>query len=213
MNEKFFKKELLHSWISFARYQYGLKNYVWKVEYTKAGTLHVHITTDTFIHHKSLRDGWNRILNKKGVLTKFKKKYGHSNPNSTDIHSVRNVKNLGAYLAKYLAKNTTAEKKIKGKIWGCNYELGHSNRLQIDVTPDILSDFMNPLMNKMIEYTQILSKPDAFGTQRSFGEIYFMKPVVWKDMYSGLLRKAYDDHRFHIRHNLAKIPDNYYSIN
>lgn len=213
ITEKFFKVDLLHTWLSFARYQYNLKNYVWKIEFTKAGTMHAHITTDTFIHHKSLREGWNRILFKKGLLHKYIADGGNSNPNSTDIHSVRNIKNLGAYIAKYLTKNSNSEKKLKGKIWGCNYELSHSNRLKIEVTPDILSEVMKPLMNRSIEFKQILGKPDLFGTQRAFGEIYFMKPVVWKDMYSGLLRKTYDDHRFHIRHSLQKIPQENYSIN
>lgn len=56
-----------------------------------------------------------------------------SSPNTTDIHSVRNIQNVKAYIQKYMTKTET-QFKIKGtnieipiyqtgRIWGCNREL------------------------------------------------------------------------------------------
>lgn len=55
------------------------------------------------------------------------------NPNSTDVHSIKNIHNIKYYLSKYLTKNAedqlqkemfTDENKIqKGRIWGCNRDI------------------------------------------------------------------------------------------
>lgn len=70
-----FKSVLLHNFINTCRYKYDMKNYVWKVETQANGNIHAHFTTDTFIHWKSVRDVWNRILTKHGVIDKYKKKH------------------------------------------------------------------------------------------------------------------------------------------
>lgn len=70
-----FKAKLLHNFINTCRYKYDLKNYVWKVEAQKNGNIHAHFTTDTFIHHKDLRDTWNRILKKAGILQLYTEKH------------------------------------------------------------------------------------------------------------------------------------------
>ena len=70
-----FKSVLLHNFINTCRYKYDLKNYVWKVETQANGNIHAHFTTDTFIHWKDIRNVWNRILQKKGVIDKYKAKH------------------------------------------------------------------------------------------------------------------------------------------
>jgi len=44
------------------------------------------------------------------------------NPNSTDIHSLRFISNTKAYVMKYVTKEQK-DHDIKGRLWGCNYEL------------------------------------------------------------------------------------------
>jgi hypothetical protein len=70
-----FKSVLLHNFINTCRYKYDLKNYVWKVETQANGNIHAHFTTDTFIHWKDIRNVWNRILEKKGVIDKYRAKH------------------------------------------------------------------------------------------------------------------------------------------
>ena len=45
-----------------------------------------------------------------------------NSPNSTDVHSIRLIHNLPAYLAKYCIKNKEG-RKIKGKLWGLSTSL------------------------------------------------------------------------------------------
>jgi hypothetical protein len=40
----------------------------------------------------------------------FFAKHGHTNPNSTDVHATKSIKNLAAYLAKYMSKKNSAYK-------------------------------------------------------------------------------------------------------
>ena len=42
-------------------------------------------------------------------------KHGYRNPNTTDIHATRKVKNLESYFIKYVAKS---DDKVDGKVWG-----------------------------------------------------------------------------------------------
>jgi hypothetical protein len=61
-----------------------------------------------------------------------------TNPNSTDVHSVRNIKNVGAYLAKYCTK---AEKyrKIDGRKWFVSTALSRVKSIVVPVE-DVQSD-------------------------------------------------------------------------
>jgi hypothetical protein len=94
----------------------AMRGYLWRAETQKNGSLHFHISTNIVIHHKILRDYWNSCLEPLGYIDAFEREHGHRNPNSTDIHSVYKVKNLGAYLAKYMAKKNEY-RPVQGRQW------------------------------------------------------------------------------------------------
>lgn len=99
------KAELLNQFLTEIRQKYGCKNYLWRAESQANGNIHFHVITDVFIPWRNLRSNWNRIQNKLGYVDRFEQKFGHNDPNSTDIHSVKKIRNLSAYLAKYCGKN------------------------------------------------------------------------------------------------------------
>lgn len=98
------QKKLLNPFLTYMRKYHGLKNYVWRLEFQANGKLHVHLTSDSFLHLGAIRDTWNRLMDKHGYLDKFYKENNHKDPNSTDVHSTRKIKNLAGYLAKYMSK-------------------------------------------------------------------------------------------------------------
>lgn len=143
-------KAILNSWLTFARYAYGLRSYVWKAEPQMNGNIHFHVTSDCFIWKTSLQLSWNRILRKNNLLN------GHENPPSTKVHSTYRVRNMSAYLCKYMSKQTKyqlirtghvkdwyikawskqkklwrtipyvkskCERIIIGRLWGCSHTL------------------------------------------------------------------------------------------
>jgi len=83
--------------------------YIWKAEVTDAGTLHFHLTSNIFIHYKKLRIRWNKILYKAGILPKEKIELA----NSTDVHAVKKVRNLSAYLCAYISKKDMYTKVLQ----------------------------------------------------------------------------------------------------
>jgi len=118
-------KRCLAPWLMWLRRQ-GNEHYIWKVELQRRGQPHYHITTNKFVHYEKIRKKWNQLQRKAGYLDGYAKKHKHYDANSTDVHSVRNVQNIEAYLVKYLAKNADQsgqQIKIKGKVWDCSSSL------------------------------------------------------------------------------------------
>lgn len=124
---KYCNKELLEPFLRTMRRKYNLKSYVWKLELQQNGMVHYHITSNLYLHHSTIRNEWNYILRKNGLLKEFEQRHGHDNPNSTDIHSVRAVKNLEAYLVKYVTKETQNTEKLNCKIWDASLNLKQNN--------------------------------------------------------------------------------------
>jgi len=210
VTEKFFKTELMHTWLVYAQKYFYLKNYIWKIERQKNGKLHLHLTTDTFISHKKLRSSWNNLLKKKGLMDDFKEKFGHENPNSTDVHATKNIKNLGAYLAKYFTKGSNHTENIKGKIWGCNYALSDKNKCHVFIDRDELTSEMRWIENKTIENKVIMGKSGTFDQPYQIAQLYFLNPINFAKIIKGKINQAFQDHKFYIRNNIYKPPPEYY---
>lgn len=132
-DSKFCQKNLLEPILRHFRLKRGMKSYIWKLELQENGSVHYHITTDFIIHHSDLKNYWNTLMRKNGMLEDFEKQYGHSNPNSTDIHQVNQIKNLEAYLVKYITKSYQNEVAVKGKIWDCSTNLKKSDYFKIEL--------------------------------------------------------------------------------
>lgn len=71
----FITKNCLNQLLVEISAKYGMKNYVWRLEYQKNGNLHYHIATDVYIDYYFLRRSWNRILNKYGYVDAFTSKF------------------------------------------------------------------------------------------------------------------------------------------
>ena len=204
VSEHVFKTKLMHPFLVYCKKYYGLKNYVWKVEFQQNGKMHVHLTTDTFIHYAKLRHTWNRLLEHNGLLEAFKKKFKHNNPNSTDVHAVWKVRNLAAYIAKYMSKNEQNNDVVNGRIWGCNYQLSDSNKCHVFVNRDDCNEDLRCLMDSRISYKEIISIDKITGKVFKNAEIFFLNKESWDVVIIGRIRHIYNNHRYHIRHNLAR---------
>jgi hypothetical protein len=127
---------LLKPWLRIMKDKYGLNSYIWKYELQNRGNVHYHITLDVFIALDKIRGVWNKIQKKHGLTDKYALKHHHFNPNSTDVHKVWKIENIGAYLGKYLSKSGEGvvkfhegfhqliyERDVKGKVWDCSVNL------------------------------------------------------------------------------------------
>jgi hypothetical protein len=104
------KKKCLNQFLTELKTKHGLNHYCWKAELQCNGNIHFHIVADVFISHEVIRLVWNRCVNKLGYIDKFELKHNHRNPNSTDIEAVRNSKQIGKYISKYIGKSLSLDK-------------------------------------------------------------------------------------------------------
>jgi len=213
LTDNYIKKNILHTWLQYARKYFGLRNYVWRAEVQKNNMLHFHICTDTFLHHKRIKDSWNKLLKKHNLLNRYFNKYGHFNPNSTDVHSVKNIKKLGAYLSKYMAKTDTTKRAVSGRLWGCNYDLSHKNECFLMLDPEEYAKETKTLYCKEIQYKPIESKPDLLGRCFQFASLFLLTIENWLLLKNGLIYKAFKERCFAIRNNSIQMTLDYYTIN
>lgn len=129
--------------------------YLWKAELQERGQIHYHITVDQFCAFGEVRDQWNKLQRKAGYLDGYAKEHGHFNANSVDVHSVRNLVDIEAYLIKYICKNS--KDKIDGKVWGCSRSLT-SKRFSTEIDSSVWSNCLqHPLKN--LEFCTIVKAP------------------------------------------------------
>lgn len=155
------KRELLNHFLIWMQRETGVKNYIWKAETQKNGNIHFHIVADSYINHKIIRQKWNTIQNKLGYIDKFEQIHKHTNPNSTDIHSLKNIQNPSAYISKYICKSSEY-RKIKGRVWSCTNTL--SSVKKFEFIPDwrfweLLKILKNKegLFKKEVDYCTIIA--------------------------------------------------------
>lgn len=172
-------KQLINTWLTYHRKYSKLNNYVWKVEYHKDGRLHVHLVADTFIHYQTIRNSWNTILQRNGLLEFHQKKFKNYNPNSTDVHSVKKVKKLSAYISKYMSKQNEAKAEYTGRVWSCSEKITIALNTRVCVSPNEIGRETKKLFSKNIEYKEIRSKPDLFGQSYHLADLFFLKIKDW----------------------------------
>jgi hypothetical protein len=72
------------------------------------------------------------------MIDEFEKKFGHRNPNSTDVHAIWKVKNLVSYFIKYMSKDAKGADVIKGKLWDCSANLKVKDSCEMLLESNIL---------------------------------------------------------------------------
>ena len=117
----------------------------------------------TNIH--SFGDYYNKYIGQ-GNYAQLMRRYllgkaiGWHNPNSTDIHSTKKIKNLPAYLSKYLSKSVKndyekpedipAQMLVSGKLWGLSTSLSKLKSISAVISYSI-SEELNTLFDKFPE--------------------------------------------------------------
>lgn len=195
-----------HNWLVYVQKYFYVRNYVWKLEFTEKGQIHYHLLTDTFIHYKKIRRAWNRSLIHNNCLTKeFIEQHGDDFP-STDVHAVRNLNDVGAYVAKYMSKSIPQDVKFTGRIWGCNYEISDASKCKCVIDYNELAAESVYLMHRKIRWKSIRSICKLGGEGKKIGELYFINQGDWNNIIKGKIADAYNNHRYSIRNNYLPPP-------
>lgn len=152
--DAFIKAEMLNRMLEYLRYNQKMSSYIWRAEIQTKSTdnIHFHITTNVYIHYMELRNAWNAIQAKYGYIDAFEKENGHRNPNSTDVHGVYKVKNLAAYLCKYMAKECEG-RPISGRQWFLSTNLSKIKPINLNFDGDLRREVEHlTLKKKNVKY-------------------------------------------------------------
>ena len=140
------KSTMLKPWIQNMRRNFKLRSYVWRAERQKNGNIHFHFVTDTYLPYDAIRDAWNHLQDNYHFIEVFRHRNTSEWPNSTDVHSVQNIRNLSAYIVKYMSKDEKGLESIDGKVWDCSENLTALDYPQFEI------DFkMYPKMNSILD--------------------------------------------------------------
>lgn len=186
VSDKELKQVALKQWIEYWRDHADGMSYVWRAERQANGNLHFHIITDRYIHYREIRDTWNKRLAAWHFIDEFERKFNHRFPNSTDVHSVQKIKNLGAYIAKYMSKSEKHAQKIDGKVWDCSKNL---KTLENCAWPaaTLECEYFNALHEDLSD--QSFSTDHCAGIRLTEKEMHARFPPQWKSEYSAYLAR------------------------
>ena len=167
----------LQPFIRTLKRKYHLSQYLWKAERQKNGNIHFHITTNIFIHHKHIRRHWNYLMLRHGYIDTT----ANPDPNSTDIHAVKNTNNLASYIAKYISKASKDTQPINCKLWDCSNELKQFNFTLHYIDWDAKSnqqwrEIANVSEKKSFDYcTLLIHKHQLQDTKSQVGKEYKLR--------------------------------------
>lgn len=153
-NNNYITKNLLSPFLKTCSRKYGLKNYVWRLEFQQNKNIHYHVLSDMFCPHDKIKHLWNSLQYDLGMLTEFYKKYHHYQPNSIDIKNVSQDKATIQYLLKYASKQSDNAVPIKGRIWDSSKFIKSKNYFTISKFDNVYSAVSilhdNKLFNKVV---------------------------------------------------------------
>lgn len=173
------RRNMLNPFLKKLKTKYNVKSYLYCSEAQRNGNIHFHIVIDKKIHHKQIRSIWNGIQNVSGYINCFEIKHGHTNPNSTDIHSFKKIKSIAAYLIKYFTKDQS-RRKIEGHLWGASDNL----REIVPFTTPVTSGYAE-LLNRCCTDEKIFVRKGDFWTvfrHLSFEKIFEMNPKIGQEI-------------------------------
>lgn len=121
--------KMLFPFLKYLERKHRVTAYIWRAEIQgrrlrerKERCIHFHITLDKFVHYTHIRNKWNALQLAHGYREKG------SDPNSTDVHSVREVGKIVSYMSKYISKKVKSEEEVvMCKIWGMSRNLSLMN--------------------------------------------------------------------------------------
>lgn len=181
------KQKCLKQWLEYWKDQLPGMSYVWRAERQKNGNLHFHLVTDRYLHYKRIRETWNRCLAPTGLIDRFQDKNGHRHPNSTDVHAVKHVRNLGAYIAKYMSKTESKAQPIQGRVWDCSRNL---KRKDVCAFPASALDYEQFAALMEAHPRAAFSTEYCGGVRLSESEMDQELPAGWKEEYLKYLERC-----------------------
>lgn len=125
-----------------------------------------------------------------------------ADPNSTDVHAVYKVKDIGAYLAKYMSKKEEDRRGIMGRLWSCSYNISQANKLYVNLPMDMDGSAISTFIDGPFEFLEVFSKDKTGIPGLKVGELFFFKLRDLTSRITGPIGDLYRETLFNIRNNI-----------
>lgn len=178
------KLKCLKPWLEYWKRKLPGISYVWRAERQKNGNLHFHILSDRFIFYMDMRETWNKQLAKFHFIDAFERKFKYRQPPTEQVVSVRKIRDLAAYIAKYMSKDTPENQPTPGRCWDCSANLKTKDRCEFILDND--SDYA---FNRLVKlHPEKVFDSDFFqGIRMTPKEMKLYLPPSWWENYKKYL--------------------------
>jgi hypothetical protein len=189
-SDNFIKDKMLQPFLRWLSRSHHCNSYIWKAEAQQNGNIHFHITTNKFIHWKSIRSNWNKILSEHGYCKYYQDGTNDKGDSATQIKAVKSLRSIESYMMKYMCKNEDDKRKINGRLWAASNNL-HVTPLIIDETSELFystkealyqPDNVDVIINK--RYSIYLYKKKAMS---------FLNPAIKSHFYETIKKLKDED--------------------
>jgi hypothetical protein len=174
--DNYIKRYLLNHFLIKASRIWNAKRYIWKAEFQQNDNIHFHILFDKFIPLADLRSTWNNILANHGYIDAFETKHSHRNPNTTDIHQIRDKSRTLFYMKKYMSKVEVCRLE-GGKAWGCSDCIGKLKAM-VDCIDNEINCLIEGITNS--EGARFFKKDEVFGV---YGDVVKIMKELTPSIY------------------------------
>jgi len=179
---------------------YNLNNFIWKAELQRNDNIHFHLCTDVYIDFQALRRRWNRIIEKDGYISEYRKKMSAMSPSEYHKQRVNNYR-------KYNNNSEMAPEpsfKESFSIYMKQKKDNWSNPNSVDVrsiktNKDLavyLSKYICKNVSKKEQTTELTERQKNFGRSwsRSYSLVKMTEPkridfIEIKDLYNYLVKQ------------------------
>lgn len=188
------KRKCLSPMIDWLKDECNICFYIWRAEPQENGNIHFHLLLDRFVDWRALREKWNQLLNRLEYIDAFEQKHGHRDPNSTDIHSLRKIDNIAAYLVKYMTKKEV-RRKIDGRLWGCCKEFHKVKAPKVYFT-DYLRELVRQFTASKCIFIKVFDYVESFFIRSGDLCRMYLEEIsdIWLDFCNNLITKKILDY-------------------
>jgi hypothetical protein len=197
--DQYILHKMLFPFIKWLERNHEVTAYVWRAEVQPERLknrgercIHFHITLDKFIHWRSIRNKWNQLQLAHGYREVA------DDPNSTDVHSVKDTNAILGYMSKYFSKKVPDEAcKVECKVYGMSRNLSLMNcTIKEEEHPDSMTTIeefitIHTTNRKQIDYATIFKNnitmtaeyPMQIGLQLRKNYRAFTKGIISKKKF------------------------------
>jgi len=147
---------LLEPFIQWLKRSKKVNTYFWKAELQQpidingnaklsGGQLHYHIFFPNWIEKSQIRNKWNELQKKAGLLDNYYKIHQHYNAPSTRIEKPYVKSNIADYISKEICKGIVSDADLKNAIY--EREIAHNNHEDTKALDERINDLKRRKMN------------------------------------------------------------------